>query len=63
MKFYCGNCGKPFTVDPETQFLYENGYIDKPDRCPECLELFRWMTGSDPENWEHEQYSDADPGL
>jgi hypothetical protein len=55
-KYYCKCCGDKFTVSKETKELIEDGFIEEPEYCSDCI--------NEPEyDQSYEQYSDCDSGL
>lgn len=58
MKRVCRSCGDQFILTEEEVFNLQNGFTtEPPDLCDECFDM-----QEHPEP-EHEQFSDADPGL
>jgi hypothetical protein len=57
-RYNCHRCRESFIVSKETLELFEEGYIDEPDTCPDC-QIFI----DNCESVDFEEYSDADPGL
>lgn len=55
MTLPCRYCGQTFTPDRESLELYADGWIDRPDTCPDCGDYIQ-----EPET---DEFSDADPGL
>lgn len=53
----CKHCGEPVYIDRETQKLVDEGFVNKPDICDECLDMINHADHSD------ESRSDADIGL
>jgi hypothetical protein len=60
MKFTCKNCGDTFKPSRQILKEWDNGEIDTPDLCPDCIRELVFMGCPD---LEYERYSDADPGL
>jgi len=53
--YKCISCGEVFSVDKETQYLINEGFIQMPDTCDYCA--------SSLDHVEPDYFSDADPGL
>ena len=55
MTIPCRRCGDGFTPSRDTYALFEDGWIDLPDICPDC--------GDYSDEPEIDEFSDADPSL
>ena len=56
-KFHCIYCGDSFALGSEDLELFQEGYLNAPDTCPDCQENL------DCPDFEFMDHSDADPGL
>ncbi len=57
-RFRCSTCGIYFNLDTDDMDNFENGYYTtEPDTCDECF------YDSHEFYIEHQDFSDADPGL